>query len=548
MAKTLELKITTGPHNGTREYRVPDPATGEMIGGQVYIIRSCLRRKRVICPVGRRAGKTSMKPFLWLAEQSITAGMYYAGIATAGHVKAYELFKFARDQLGGAVKDARGEPESQDRWIETHAVNPTFSPDDWIMKDPELGPIARKNAGKNKGGKIWFWSGAHPHYLSIQGFTHHFTRLSVDEAHQIHPGILRVVNPMLLDSGGSLDVTGIPDVDAVGNDWFSTYYEKGLVKEKQHRWQSISFPSYANPHLNKEALAEITEDVLTNDDFTQQIMATFVSGAGSVFTNIEAVFVLKATWRREQDSQVDGPEWWRALFALHASDGLKTWIYEADPTPGHNYAMTVDFAGRTRNRDATAIHIYDMTQNQMACAVSIRGMTSPSQLAWIEGIKDHYGANEVYGDETPEGAALMGYLRERYKTGVIGIKFSSTNKAEFCKRGVFLFEMAEVQLIDAAEIKNEFKKYRRITSEAASGKDGPVSYSHPPGGHDDHVSAFLQIAPSMVYGKRALEHRDPPKPDLIDKDGLLDLSALNSDLDDDLAEGEDSVRVRVPRR
>lgn len=556
-SKSVELRICSAPHNGAKQYRTDDPVekwpdgSPVRIGGQIRYIRTAIRRKRFVAPLGRRCGKTTTRPFLWAVEGQITKGPYNAGYISSNHTKAWESFVFARDQLGPRiVKQAVGEPESQNRYLELNKFRSKENPEavfGWAWNDPVVGPKIRSGWNKNEGGRIYFWSGQHPIYTAIQGFVFKFDRISVDEAQQIHPGITRIVSPMLMDSGGSLDVSGIPDIDAPGNTWFEDYYQRGLDPKRQKRWACINFPSYDNPFLDKEALAEIQEDLITEDDFRQYILAEFISGSGAVFGNLDKVFVLPVVWKREQPADKDGPAWWRDLFLREPSDVIRTWIHEVDPTPGHHYAMTVDFAGRTKHRDATFIEVFDMTENKMVCAVSIRGMRSPGQLTWIEGIKDHYEAHEVHGDETPEGAALMGYLRERYKTGVIGHNFTSSNKAEYVKRGQFLFEMEEVRLIDCDEIRTEFRIFKRIVSESLTGRDGPVTYSHPPGKHDDAVTSFLQIAPYMAHGRRAVEAPDEKRTPLLDDAGLLNLDPLNEDLRDDLAESDESVRVRVPR-
>lgn len=555
VTRTLELKVVKGPHNGTPEYQSPDPVTGVMVGGQLAYIRAAMRFKRFVAPWGRRAGKTTCRPFLWFEEAKLTAGRYTAAFVTVNHVKAYEAWKFAFAQFGGLVKDggviveAVGEPESQNRYLDIIPNNGVLEgAAQWIRDCPVLGPKLRANVGKNTGSRIYFLSGQYPTVTAVQGFPFPFDRISIDEAQQIHPGVTKIVNPMLMDSGGHLDVSGIADVDEIGNDWFSSYFERASEPGRAHRWKSLNFPTYCNPNLDKEATEEVESDLLTDDDYQQYIWARFISGSGAVFKNLDAVLVLRPRWSRTAPAHRDLPTWANTLLTRSPSNLLSMWVYEDAPKVGHNYAMTVDFAGRTRSRDSTVISVFDMTENAQVCLIKILDMQSPDQLHWIEGVKDHYGAHEIYGDETPEGAALMGYLRERYRTGVIGVKFNSSNKAEHVKRAQFLFEMAEVRLIDCPYQRGEFKDFRRITSESKDGKDGPVSYSHPPNKHDDAVAAFLQIAPAMVYGRRAMETQEPPKPDLIDKDGLLDLSAVNSDIADDLEEGEDAVRVRVPRR
>lgn len=526
---SLELKVVSGPHNGSSdEYRFPDPVTGAMIGGQVAYIRCAMRFKRFIAPWGRRAGKTTGRPFLWTEEAAMTAGRYTVAFVTVNHVKAYEAWKFCFAQFGGLAKDggmileAVGEPESQNRYLDLAPIN--GKPNDiarWMRDDPVIGPRIAANIGKNTGSRIYFLSGQYPTVTAVQGFPFPFSRISIDEAQQIHPAVTKIVNPMLMDNGGALDVSGIADIDEIGNDWFSDYYERAEDPKRRHRWCSLNFPTYCNPNLNAEALAEVEEDLLTSDDYEQYVLARFISASGSVFKNLDAVFVLKPKWSRTAPAHNDLPAWMLSLLARSPSDSLLAWVYEDAPRPGHQYALTVDFAGRTKTRDATVIEVFDLTENAQVALVSIRDMQTPGQLLWIEGVKAAYGADEVHGDNTPEGAGIMSFLRERHGVGVRGHIFSASNKAEYVKKGSFLFEMAEVRLIDCPYQRKEFKDFRRIASESRDGQDGPVSYSHPPNKHDDTVAAFLQIAPSMVRGRREFEPVVKETPPLDQKTGMV---------------------------
>lgn len=468
----------------------------------------------------------------------MTAGRYTAGFITANHVKAYEAWMFAKAQFGDLVIDSVGEPESQNRYVDLAPNNGTLTgldlpfgtPDSaappgsaarWMRDDPVVGPRIRANAGKNTGSRIYFWSGQHPHYNAIQGFPFKFDRISPDEAQQLHPGVTRILNPMLLDSGGAMDVSGIADIDSIGNDWFSDYFERANDPERRHRWHSLNFPTYCNPNLDAEAMKEIEDDLLTADDYEQFVWARFISGSGAVFKNLDAVFTLRPRWTRTAPAHRDLPPWVLELLARAPSEMLSAWIVDEGPATGHTYALTVDFAGRTKTRDATVISIFDLTENRQVCLVSIRDMQSPQQLQWIEGVKAAYRAEELHGDNTPEGAALMAYLRERHGVGVRGHIFSASNKAEYVKRGQFLFEMKEVALIDCPYQRKEFKDFRRIASETKDGKDGPVTYSHPPGKHDDCVAAFLMIAPSMAHGRRDFDRPEEQKRVMDEKGGVL---------------------------
>lgn len=88
--------------------------------------------------------------------------------------------------------------------------------------------------------------------------------------------------PMLLDNNG--DAVFIFTPQSLNH--AHTLYQRA-VGDTTGRWEAFHFTSLDNPHLSKEALAEITQD-MTEQAYKQEILAEFLQGEGAVFRNVEA--------------------------------------------------------------------------------------------------------------------------------------------------------------------------------------------------------------------------------------------------------------------
>lgn len=93
----------------------------------------------------------------------------------------------------------------------------------------------------------------------------------LDEFQDMDPDALDlVVYPMLLDNDGDLIVIYTKKRGMEGK-YASDLYNRA-EKDKTGRWAAFTFTSHDNPHLSKEALAEITQD-MTNLAYRMEIMA-----------------------------------------------------------------------------------------------------------------------------------------------------------------------------------------------------------------------------------------------------------------------------------
>lgn len=107
--------------------------------------------------------------------------------------------------------------------------------------------------------------------------------LIFDEYAFMKPDVWDVVGaPMMLDTNGEAWFISTPN----RKNHFHSLYVRGLDRGDE-RYESFKFTSHDNPYLSQEALEEISED-MTEDDYSQEIMANFLDNEGAVFRNIGA--------------------------------------------------------------------------------------------------------------------------------------------------------------------------------------------------------------------------------------------------------------------
>lgn len=148
---------------------------------------------------------------------------------------------------------------------------------DWLRLAIAAGLI-KKNEQKRtllflkSGGKIEARTGNKPDHLR-GGWGDY---IILDEFAYQNPEIYeKVCLPMTLDTDGTILLISTPDK----RNHFYHMYLRALDNED---WAVFTFSSLENPHLSKEALDALTED-MTDIDYEQEILAVFVPGVGAVF-------------------------------------------------------------------------------------------------------------------------------------------------------------------------------------------------------------------------------------------------------------------------
>ncbi len=107
--------------------------------------------------------------------------------------------------------------------------------------------------------------------------------LVLDEFAIMDPSAWDLVGaPMLLDNDGDAWFISTPK----RKNHFHSFYVRALGDDTG-RWKAWHFTSHDNPHLSRDALAEITAD-LSEDAYRQEILAEFLDNEGQCIRNIAA--------------------------------------------------------------------------------------------------------------------------------------------------------------------------------------------------------------------------------------------------------------------
>lgn len=540
----LQPKFGKLPHNGwdetlqrgRKDQQFKDPVTGAMIGGQVAYIRTAMRFPRFVAAWARRQGKTTTRPHLYREEQTVTPGMYWAGMLFPDHTVAHRTWESFKQEWGQLVVDAKGDDKSQNRWVRLMPIHIPKEMPAPLWFGPRL--RARWDACKetpNEGATIYFWSGQHPYYRRIQGATHYWNRISPDEAQQIHPGWRKILMPMLRDTDllgrpGFLDVSGTPDVDEEGNEWFEEFFLNGN-DPAMSRWACLRFPDGTNPHVPPDSGAD--EDLGSEDAIRQARYAEFLSDQGAVFKNIDSVFSIP--YRRVEGT--DHPLWPAWLHDLNRRFPLPTalaWFARFDPVPRHIYGVSVDWS-RSPRGDRTVVSVMNFTTGRQDAVFCWRGEDFNEQMEWVLAIQQHYRAEQAHCDNNGMGEPMADFMRRRHARGYVGHKFGK-NKADYVRKAQVLFmetgrESGQgIALIDCETQKREFKSFRAKEPDGAD-SESTIRYTHRPGGHDDFVAAFLQIAPTLtIVGRQQEEAVAVEDRPAFDDKGRTTLSLFGDDV------------------
>jgi hypothetical protein len=487
---------------------------------------------------------TSTRPFLYHMEQAITSGTYYAGMLFPDHTTAHKIWAAFKEEWGDLVIDSHGDDKSQNRWIQLRGVVvPKDSPAPAWFTPGLAAKWERVKDKPNTGARIYFWSGQHPYYQRIQGFTHPFHRISPDEAQQIHPGWRKILMPMLRDSRGFLDVSGTPDVEGEGNAWFEEFFENGQSKKPQHKqWASLRFPDGTNPHVPKDDGADA--DLGTEEAIRQARYAEFLTDQGSVFRNLDAVFTVPYLKKHGTDEPLWAP-WLHEINKKHPIPSALAWFCRFDPVPQHVYGITVDWA-RSPHGDSTVVEAWNLTIHRQEAMACWRGQDFTQQMEWVLAFQEHFGARQCHADQNGMGEAMADFMRRRHASGFVGHKFGR-NKADYVRKGQVLFVEGEIQMLDVPTQRREFKTFREIIP-STDNSESVIRYTHAPGGHDDFVAAFLQIAPTLtIIGRQdAIPIPEEAKPAFDDR-GRTTLSIFGESVFDSLDQLPDTRLVDPSR-
>jgi len=217
----------------------------------------------------------------------------------------------------------------------------------------------------------------------------------------------------------------------------------------------------------------------------------------------------------------------RDIRSERSMPSIEWWVHQTSPTPGHIYGLSADWA-RSPKGDYTAVTVFDFTTAKQVALFRWRGEDFTDQMEAVLAIQNRYGAQQLHSDANGVGMMASDFMRKRHALGFIAHRFGK-NKEGYVTRGRILFQDVDLEMIDCPEQKNEFKIYSAVEAEGM-GSEKKIQYCAPLGEHDDIVSAFLQLAPTLtIIGRQAATTPEPETPPMFDKKGRTTLALFAGD-------------------
>ena len=243
-----------------------------------------------------------------------------------------------------------------------------------------------------------------------------------------------------------------------GRGWFYDVYQRGekfdeegrprfeAGEDKYPEWFSIRMPTWANPHVPKESIAEMKNN-LPEDVFRQEVAAEFLMDSAGVFRGIREC--IKGTFQ--------------------------------DPQRGHQYTLGVDLG---RLKDFTVTFVIDNHNRHIVYFDRFNQLSWEVQRHRIVELGKRYHANVVIdstgiGDPIVEDIQNSGVRVTPYKIGGTAAKQQLIDKLRVN------IERQAISFPFIPALKRELESYEYEVSDR-----GTIKYSAPQGQHDDCVIAL----------------------------------------------------------
>jgi len=250
--------------------------------------------------------------------------------------------------------------------------------------------------------------------------------------------------PMLLDNDGDAVFIGSPKRK---NHAYHHYLR--ALNDESGRWAAWHFTSMDNPHLSREALAEITAD-MSAEAYRQEILAEFLEGEGQVIRNVRDCLTAPRDATPEQ----------------HA---------------GHRLVMGADWA---QTQDRTAFSVVCATCRVEVALDYFRLVEFAAQRDRLRALYDRWQVAHVETEANSIGAPIAEAL-SREGINLRLFQTTAASKPPLIESLALAFERAECQWLPDELAALELEAYERKVSP----QTGRSSYSAPAGGHDDTVMA-----------------------------------------------------------
>jgi hypothetical protein len=272
-----------------------------------------------------------------------------------------------------------------------------------------------------------------------------YALIAVDEAalvpnlEQAWQGTLR---PMLADLKGAAWFLSTPR----GLNGFKRLFDRGQDPERKD-WMSWQMPTASNPYIDAAEIEAARAD-MTEANFAQEFLATFVAWEGSVFRGI-----LEA-----------------------ASAPLN-----AQPERGHEYVIGVDWG---RSIDYTVYCVIDVPTRTMVELDRSNRVDYVLQRSRLKALCQKWQPSCIVAEANSIGQPIIEQL---WRDGLPVQPFNTTNasKAHIIEGLALALERGQVRILPDPVLLAELQSFQceRLAS-------GLMRYSAPPGSHDDCVMAL----------------------------------------------------------
>lgn len=398
---------TEKPQAGNHELRLP------LLHENQKLIAECDARVRVVC-CGRRFGKSTLAACECIARaMALQHRCWWVAPTYNNTMAAWE----ALQEL------SRGLPGVQ------------------VFKDAMLITYPQ-------GGRVKVVSGMNPDNLRGDGLDF----VVFDEAAYGQEMLwVKVLQPALMDRNGRALLISSPN----GMNWFYREYQRGL--EGRNGYRSFHFTTYDNPLIARENI-DAQKETMSAKDFQQEIMASFVEDATSVFRGI--------------DSAVRG----------RVEDG---------PLPASTYVMGMDWG---RKHDYTAISVWNAEGQYEVQLDRFNEVGFDVQIGRVMALASKWKVTAIYSEENAPGLPNIERMQQ-YGLPVRAVYMTAPKKKQLVENLALALEKSEIGLLPDEVANNELRAY----AEEVNARTGFIRYNAPSGMHDDTVVARM-LAYDAVRG------------------------------------------------
>ncbi|KKM94388.1 hypothetical protein LCGC14_1198810 [marine sediment metagenome] len=335
-------------------------------------------------------------------------------------------------------------------------------------------------------GIIWLKSGAviqrksGDDPKSLQG--DRVTAAVVDESHSMPEDSWKYLLPSLMDSGGRLLAIGV----SMGKNRFRSMWDMG--REGVPGYYSCSVPSTAHPL--------IVETVAEAEALTEQ------TGMEHIPLETDPAFLALSERERRQMYYAEWMEDDGSIFPKPVIDSCNTGHYKDAPEPDGVYLAGLDVA---KAQDWTWLLVGNVKTGEIVYGERFQGIEYMTQAPRIARICRDWNVRAVNMDVTGVGAAVAEIFRAE-GVPISEFMFTNKSKAEIINVTVREMERGNVILPQDPILTRELELFEHKSTPA-----GVVTYSAPPGYHDDGVIS-LSLLVAKMYRNRGMTQNPNRKP------------------------------------